>query len=109
MERTTSSSARASGRILMSYRRQETAYATGWLFDRLAERYGRLRSSRTSILCSPAHFDFDFSRLFTVLKRILNASDDAPDAHTRWLPRPRHRPGGLGGRDERRGESPGVV
>src|SRR4051795_10342975 len=41
MERTTSSSAMASGRIFMSYRRQETAYAAGWLFDRLAERFGR--------------------------------------------------------------------
>jgi TIR domain len=41
MERTTSPSATASRRIFMSYRRQETAYATGWLFDRLAERYGR--------------------------------------------------------------------
>ena len=40
MERTTSS-ATASGRIFLSYRRQETAYAAGWLFDRLAERYGR--------------------------------------------------------------------
>jgi len=40
MERSTSS-AMASGRIFMSYRRQETAYAAGWLFDRLAERYGR--------------------------------------------------------------------
>jgi TIR domain-containing protein len=31
----------ASGRIFISYRREETAYPAGWLFDRLAERYGR--------------------------------------------------------------------
>ena len=28
-------------RIFMSYRREETAYPAGWLFDRLASRYGR--------------------------------------------------------------------
>jgi TIR domain len=30
----------ASGRIFISYRREETAYPAGWLFDRLAYRYG---------------------------------------------------------------------
>ena len=30
----------ASGRIFLNYRREETAYATGWLYDRLAERFG---------------------------------------------------------------------
>jgi hypothetical protein len=30
----------APGRIFISYRRQDTAYAAGWLFDRLADRYG---------------------------------------------------------------------
>ena len=30
-------------RIFISYRRDETAYAAGWLFDRLAEQYGRGR------------------------------------------------------------------
>jgi hypothetical protein len=29
------------GRIFISYRRQETAYAAGWLYDRLAGRYGK--------------------------------------------------------------------
>ena len=29
-----------SGRIFMSYRREETAYAAGWLYDRLAECFG---------------------------------------------------------------------
>jgi hypothetical protein len=29
-----------SGRIFISYRREETAYPAGWLFDRLASRYG---------------------------------------------------------------------
>jgi TIR domain len=29
-----------SGRIFMSYRREETAYPAGWLFDRLTDRYG---------------------------------------------------------------------
>ena len=28
------------GRIFISYRREETAYPAGWLFDRLADRYG---------------------------------------------------------------------
>ena len=27
--------------ILISYRREETAYAAGWLFDRLADQFGR--------------------------------------------------------------------
>ena len=30
----------AADRIFISYRREETAYAAGWLFDRLAERFG---------------------------------------------------------------------
>ena len=30
----------ASGRIFISYRREETAYPAAWLFDRLAERFG---------------------------------------------------------------------
>jgi hypothetical protein len=30
----------ASGRIFISYRREETAYPAGWLYDRLAERFG---------------------------------------------------------------------
>jgi hypothetical protein len=29
------------GRVFISYRREETAYAAGWLFDRLEDRYGR--------------------------------------------------------------------
>jgi TIR domain len=32
--------AAASGRIFISYRREETAYPAAWLFDRLADRYG---------------------------------------------------------------------
>ena len=28
-------------RIFISYRREETAYPAGWLFDRLTERFGR--------------------------------------------------------------------
>jgi hypothetical protein len=31
----------ASARIFISYRREETAYAAGWLFDRLTDRFGR--------------------------------------------------------------------
>ena len=31
----------ASGRIFVSYRREETAYPAGWLYDRLADRFGR--------------------------------------------------------------------
>ena len=31
----------AAGRIFISYRREETAYAAGWLFDRLADQFGR--------------------------------------------------------------------
>jgi hypothetical protein len=30
----------ASGRIFMSYRREETAYPAGWLYDRLADHFG---------------------------------------------------------------------
>ena len=30
-----------SARIFISYRREDTAYPAGWLFDRLASRYGR--------------------------------------------------------------------
>ena len=30
----------ASGRIFVSYRREETAYPAGWLYERLAERFG---------------------------------------------------------------------
>jgi hypothetical protein len=30
----------ASGRIFLSYRREETAYPTAWLYDRLADRFG---------------------------------------------------------------------
>ena len=29
-----------SGRIFICYRREETAYSAGWLFDRLADRFG---------------------------------------------------------------------
>src|SRR5215472_267 len=29
------------GRIFMSYRREETAYPAGWLFDRLVDHFGR--------------------------------------------------------------------
>ncbi|WP_285314189.1 toll/interleukin-1 receptor domain-containing protein [Pseudarthrobacter sp. fls2-241-R2A-168] len=36
----TSSLPNASGRIFISYRREETAYPAGWLYDRLADRYG---------------------------------------------------------------------
>ena len=31
---------RKPGRIFISYRRDETAYAAGWLYDRLADHYG---------------------------------------------------------------------
>jgi TIR domain len=34
------SAAAARGRIFISYRREETAYPAGWLFDRLAEHFG---------------------------------------------------------------------
>ena len=34
------SAAGSTGRIFISYRREETAYAAGWLFDRLAEHFG---------------------------------------------------------------------
>jgi hypothetical protein len=38
----------ASGRIFISYRRQDTAYPAGWLYDRLTDRFADGRSSRTS-------------------------------------------------------------
>jgi hypothetical protein len=31
----------AAGRVFISYRREETAYPAGWLFDRLVDRFGR--------------------------------------------------------------------
>jgi hypothetical protein len=34
------SAAPVPGRVFISYRREETAYAAGWLYDRLANRYG---------------------------------------------------------------------
>jgi TIR domain len=37
----TETAAPSVGRVFISYRRQETAYAAGWLFDRLVDRYGR--------------------------------------------------------------------
>jgi hypothetical protein len=30
----------STGRIFVSYRREETAYPAGWLFDRLSEHFG---------------------------------------------------------------------
>src|SRR6266508_3378311 len=35
------SAAAAQGRIFISYRREEAAYPAGWLFDRLADSYGK--------------------------------------------------------------------
>src|SRR5215213_4899040 len=34
------SAAGSTGRIFLSYRRDESAYPAGWLYDRLANRYG---------------------------------------------------------------------
>jgi hypothetical protein len=34
------SAAGSTGRIFISYRREDTAYPAGWLYDRLADRYG---------------------------------------------------------------------
>ena len=36
----TDSPSAAAGRIFISYRRQDSAYPAGWLYDRLAERFG---------------------------------------------------------------------
>ena len=36
----TDSPSDAAGRIFISYRRQDSAYPAGWLYDRLAERFG---------------------------------------------------------------------
>ena len=36
----TDSTSEATGRIFISYRRQDSAYPAGWLYDRLAERFG---------------------------------------------------------------------
>ncbi len=36
----TDSTSEASGRIFISYRRQDSAYPAGWLYDRLVERFG---------------------------------------------------------------------
>ncbi|HEY8113163.1 MAG TPA: toll/interleukin-1 receptor domain-containing protein, partial [Actinomycetes bacterium] len=35
------SAAAAQGRIFISYRREDSAYPAGWLFDRLADSYGK--------------------------------------------------------------------
>jgi len=35
------SAAPSASRVFLSYRREETAWQAGWLFDRLADRYGR--------------------------------------------------------------------
>ena len=35
------SAAAAEGRIFISYRREDAAYPAGWLFNRLADHYGR--------------------------------------------------------------------
>ena len=37
----TSPASNALGRIFISYRRDETAYSAGWLFDRLASHFGK--------------------------------------------------------------------
>ena len=37
-----------SGRVFISYRREETAYAAGWLYDRLARHFGGGQVLRTS-------------------------------------------------------------
>ena len=37
----TSPTSNAPGRIFISYRRDETAYSAGWLFDRLASHFGK--------------------------------------------------------------------
>jgi hypothetical protein len=37
----TASTPAATGRIFISYRREETAYPAGWLFDRLVEHLGQ--------------------------------------------------------------------
>ena len=37
----TASTGEVPGRIFMSYRREETAYSAGWLFDRLVGHFGR--------------------------------------------------------------------
>ena len=36
----TDSASEATGRIFISYRRQDSAYPAGWLYDRLADRFG---------------------------------------------------------------------
>ncbi|MGI9084828.1 MAG: glycerophosphodiester phosphodiesterase family protein [Aeromicrobium sp.] len=36
----TDTTSEATGRIFISYRRQDSAYPAGWLYDRLAERFG---------------------------------------------------------------------
>ena len=47
VEGTTVRPAAGPGRIFISYRREETAYPAGWLYDRLAGGTARTRSSRT--------------------------------------------------------------
>lgn len=42
-ETVSKSAARNQGRIFISYRREDTAYAAGWLFDRLVEHFGSVQ------------------------------------------------------------------
>ena len=44
------------GRIFVSYRRAETAPQAGWLYDRLAERFGRPQVVKDA---APAAAEFD--------------------------------------------------
>lgn len=49
----------ASGRIFISYRREETAYPAGWLYDRLADRFGGRQVFKTS---TPSNWAMTLSR-----------------------------------------------
>ena len=42
------SAAGSTGRIFISYRREETAYPAGWLYDRLAQHFGAAQILKTS-------------------------------------------------------------
>ena len=44
----TASTGKVPGRIFMSYRREDTAFPAGWLYDRLASHFGRDQVSKTS-------------------------------------------------------------
>ena len=56
------------GRIFMSYRREDTAMAAGWLYDRLRERFGASQIFKDVDTIRPGE---DFVREAQLRRRVL--------------------------------------